>query len=537
MVINMPDIIKAAALLKKYRRQRSAQTNRIIENEQWYKLRHTRSLSDSKYVPASAWLFNSLAVKHADAMDSIPTPFISAREPSDIESAEALSKLLPALLEQNDFPGVYSSVWNDKLKHGTGCYGVFWNPDALDGLGEIELKRIDVLNLFWEPGVNDLNDSPNIFHAELRSSEEIMRLYPEIKELPERDATEYSRYIYDDEVDVSDKVAVVDWYYKARSPKGRQIVHYCKFVGKYKLYCTEDHPEYEETGLYEHGKYPFVTDIMYPIEGSPCGFGALDIMKDAQLQIDKLDYAILENAKMAATRRYFIRADGSVNEEEFADWTKPFVHIQGSGLGHESIREITVQPLSDMCVHVINNKITELKETSGNRDVTAGGTEGGVIAAAAINTLQKAGSKMTEDMIATSYRAFCKVCTIMVELIRQFYTVPRCFRVISPNGSRTAPDYLTYDNSSINGFRGICDDGDEKYGRLPAFDISVSAEKSILAKREEQNAMARELYEMGVFAPENREAALILLSSMNFEGRDELLSRIYDAKKEDEKGR
>lgn len=533
----MPDIIKAAALLKKYRRQRSAQTNRIIENEQWYKLRHTRSLSDSKYVPASAWLFNSLAVKHADAMDSIPTPFISAREPSDTESAEALSKLLPALLEQNDFPGVYSSIWNDKLKHGTGCYGVFWNPDALDGLGEIEIKRIDVLNLFWEPGVNDLNDSPNVFHAELRSTEEIMRLYPEIKELPEGDATEYSRYVYDDEVDVSDKTAVVDWYYKARSPKGRQIVHYCKFVGKYKLYCTEDYPEYEETGLYEHGKYPFVTDVMYPIEGSPCGFGALDIMKDAQLQIDKLDYAILENAKMAATRRYFIRADGSVNEEEFADWTKPFVHIQGSGLGHESIREITVQPLSDMCVHVINNKITELKETSGNRDVTAGGTEGGVIAAAAINTLQKAGSKMTSDMIATSYRAFCKVCTIMVELIRQFYNVPRCFRVISPNGSRTAPDYLTYDNSSINGFKGICGGEDEKYGRLPAFDISVSAEKSILAKREEQNAMAKALYEMGVFAPENREAALILLSSMNFEGRDELLSRIYNAEKEDKNGR
>ncbi len=527
----MPDILKAMALLKKYRKQRIAQTNRIIQNEQWYKLRHTRLLSDTKYVPASAWLFNSLAIKHADAMDSIPTPYISAREPSDTESAEALSKLLPALLEQNDFPGVYSSIWNDKLKHGTGCYGVFWNPEALDGFGEIELKRIDVLNLFWEPGVNDLNDSPNLFHTELRSVEELMKFYPQIKELPTESAGETSRYIYDDEVDVSDKATVVDWYYKSRSPKGRQIIHYCKFVDKYMLYCTEDHPEYEETGLYEHGKYPFVTDVMYPVEGTPCGFGSLDIMKDAQLQIDKLDFAILENAKMAATRRYFIRADGSVNEEEFADWTKPFVHIQGSGLGYESIREIKVEPLSDMCIHVINNKITELKETSGNRDITAGGTEGGVIAAAAISALQKSGSKLTKDMISSSYRAFCKVCTIMIELIRQFYTVPRCFRVISPNGSKSIPKYLTYDNSSISGFKSIFNDGDEKYKRVPAFDISVTAEKSIASKRDEQNAMAKELYEMGVFNPENKEAAIILLSSMNFEGRDEILSKIYDAEK------
>ena len=146
----MPDIKYAQGLLKKYRNARSSQTNRIIQNEQWYKMRHIQPLPSGKYVPASAWLFNSLAVKHADAMQAIPTPRVFAREPSDSESAAALSKLLPVILEQNDFPSVYSSIWNDKLKHGTGCYGVFWNPTANSGLGEIEIKRVDLLNLFWE---------------------------------------------------------------------------------------------------------------------------------------------------------------------------------------------------------------------------------------------------------------------------------------------------------------------------------------------------------------------------------------------------
>lgn len=523
----MANIKRGRELLKKYQNARSALTSRIIQNEQWYRMRHIQPISGQRYIPASAWLFNSLAVKHADAMEAIPTPYVLAREPSDALSAEALSKLLPVILEQNDFPAVYSSVWNDKLKHGTGCYGIFWNPLSNGGDGDIEMRRIDVLNLFWEPGANDLNDSGNLFHCELRSIDEIKELYPSVKELSPDTSSDAGRYVYDDNIDVSDKVTVVDWYYKKRREDGSTVVHYCKFAGDNELFCTEDYPEYESTGLYAHGSYPFVTDVMYPIEGTPCGFGSLDIMKDAQMQIDKLNYAILENARMAATRRYFIRADGAVNEEEFADWTRPFVHIQGAGLGEDSIREITVSPLSDIYLDVINNKITELKETSGNRDVTTGGAENGIVAAAAINALQESGSKMTNDMIASSYRAFCKVCTIIVELIRQFYTAPRCFRIISPNNGQSY-EYLTYDSSEINGLKGICADASYEKQRLPAFDISISAEKGVKSRREEQNAMAKELYEMGVFKPENRESAELLLAMMEFEGRDELLARISE---------
>lgn len=519
----MPDIEKAYELLKKYRSARASLTSRIIQNEQWYKLRHTEGVSEERYVPASAWLFNSLAVKHADAMEAIPMPFVAAREPSDTESAEALSKLLPVILERCDFPAVYSAVWNDKLKHGTGCYGVFWNPTLHSGLGDVELRRIDVLNLFWEPGVGELDASPNLFHCELRAIDDVMSAYPEVKEISSDPAEESARYFYDGSVDVSDKVTVVDWYYKKRLEGGQTVLHYCKFVKGYKLFCTEDHPEYKKSGLYAHGKYPFITDVMYGVEGTPCGFGVLDIMKDAQLQIDRLNYAILENAKMSASRRFFIRADGSVNEQEFADWTKPFVHIQGSGLGEDSIREITAPPLSDIYLDVINNKITELKETSGNRDVTTGGSERGVVAAAAINALQESGSKMTKDMIASSYRAFGKVCTIIVELVRQFYTVPRCVRITMPNGST---EYMSYDNAKIKAFESICDEGDITEARIPAFDICVSAEKSVVSKREEINAMAMELYSMGALAPENRKSAMLMLSMMDFEGKDELLAAI-----------
>ena len=140
---------------------------------------------------------------------------------------------------------------------------------------------------------------------------------------------------------------------------------------------------------------------------------------------------------------------------------------------------------------------------------------------------------MTSDMIASSYRAFCKVCHLMVELIRQFYTVPRCFRVVSPNSLDTSSkEYIVYENSGISGLKQLDESSSDEYVHHPVFDISIAAEKSVDSKRAELNSMAKELYNMGVFEPQNRESARLLIEMMDFEGRDELLAKLAEAKEE-----
>lgn len=69
---------------------------RIVENEQWYKMRYTdASASGSGRVMNSAWLFNSLANKHADIMDNLPDCTILPRERSDESAAGLLSQIVP----------------------------------------------------------------------------------------------------------------------------------------------------------------------------------------------------------------------------------------------------------------------------------------------------------------------------------------------------------------------------------------------------------------------------------------------------------
>ena len=300
-------------------------------------------------------------------------------------------------------------------------------------------------------------------------------------------------------------------------------VHYCKICNGELLYASENDSLYAERGFYDHGKYPFVFDTLFVEEGTPCGFGYIDIMKDAQKQIDILSNSLIKNAAMATTPRYFINSSGAVNEEEFADWSNNFVHVSGSNLGEDSIREIKFSDVPGVYLGILNSKIDELKETSGNRDFSQGGVSSGVTAASAIAALQEAGSKLTRDMVKGSYRAFAEINSLTIELIRQFYDEPRFFRIVGENGQQ---QFITYDNTGLLIKRRDGDFGAEISMRKPIFDVKVSAQKASPFSKISQNELALQLYSAGMFNPENRTQALLAISMMDFEGKSILSSKL-----------
>ncbi len=524
-LLGAEDVEKILETLKKYKEGKASLEKRIVENEQWFKLRHwdAKGKGDGEQY-ASAWLFNSIANKHADAMDNFPEVCCLPREQSDKNAARILSQILPVIFERNGFEKIYSNAWWYKLKAGTAVYGAFWNPLKSNGLGDIEIKQVDLLNLFWEPGVKDIQKSKNIFHVELMDNDTLVSLYPKLSGKLGASNIEISKYVFDDSVDTSQKTAVIDRYYKVIRD-GREIVHYCKICNSELLYASENDPEYAERGFYDHGKYPFVFDTLFVEEGTPCGFGYIDIMKDAQFQIDVLNNALTRNAALATTPRYFINSSGAVNEEEFADWSNNFVHVSGSNLGEDSIREIRVSGLPQVYMAILNSKIDELKETSGNRDFSQGGVSSGVTAASAIAALQEAGSKLTRDMVKGGYRAFSELNSLAIELIRQFYDEPRFFRIISENG---AEEFISYDNHAIMVKPQQEFFGEELALRKPIFDVKVSAQKASPFSKISQNELALQLYNNGMFNPEMRSQALAAVSMMDFEGKDAVIARISE---------
>lgn len=524
------DVERGIDLLTKYKDGKSNLENRIVNDELWWELRHWEGIGQSKAKrvdksgkevtstppepkPSSAWLFNTIQNKHADAMDNYPEPVVLPRERSDEQSAKTLSQILPVVQEYNHFEQVYSDNWWEKLKHGTAVYGIFWDPQKDNGLGDIEIRDIDLLKLFWEPGITDIQKSRNLFIVDLVDNDLLDSEYPQLKGKQKGKVVDVKEYIYDDNVDTSDKSVVVDWYYKVKTPDGRTALHYIKFVGSTLLYASENDPEYRERGFYDHGMYPVVLDVMYPEKGTPIGFGYVAICKDPQLYIDKLSANILENAMMATKKRFFVSGTTAINEQEFLDWNRPLVHVNGP-LDDGRIQEIVTQPLSDIYVTVAQMKIEEMKDTAANRDVNSGGTTN-VTAAAAIAALQEAGNKASRDMIAASYRAYTQINTLCVELMRQFYDLSRSFRI---TGEGSEYQFIDFDNTGLQDqVTGLDTMGNPMF-RRPVFDLKIKAQKKNPFSRMEQNERAKELYAMGFFAPENAQASLIALDMMDFDG-------------------
>lgn len=522
-VIGKKQIEAANQTLMKYKEGKANLERRIIDNEQWYKLRHWECMRDKKsdIQPTSAWLFNCIANKHADAMDNFPAPNVLPREESDKGEAEMLTSIIPVVLDQNEFEQTYSDVMQYKIKTGTGVYGVFWDKSKLNGLGDIAIKKIDLINLFWESGITDIQKSRNLFHVELADNDVLLAQYPQLEGKLGKATMDISKYVYDDAVDTSNKSVVVDWYYR-KNQNGKIVLHYCKYVNSEVLFATENDPNFADRGLYDHGEYPFVFDVLFPVEGTPAGFGYIDVGKDAQMYIDKGNQAIMSNMLANAKPRHFIRSDGSVNEKEYADTTKDFVHVDGN-LGQDSILPIQGKPLNDIYVSVINNKIDELKETTGNRDISTGGTTSGVTAASAIAAMQEAGSKLSRDNNKASYRAFRKLCLMIIELIRQFYDLPRCFRIMGANGTER---YVQYSNAGIQPQMQGIDFGIDMGVRLPLFDIEITAQKQSPYSKMSQNELALQFFNAGFFNPQIADQALACLDMMDFDRKEFITQKI-----------
>ena len=435
-VIGNEEVAKAAQLLQQYKSGKAALDTRIVDNELWFRMRHWKNyknkMMEDKPTPASGWLFNSIANKHADAMDNYPEPNVLPRAADDEKTAKVLSKVLPVVLEQADYEQAYSDTWWRKLKQGTGVKGIFWDPTKRSGIGDIAIKSMDILMLYWEPGVMDIQESPNLFSLSLEDNDQLKAKWPQM-DGHTGSTLEVAKYIHDENISTADKSVVVDWYYKKARPEGQPLLHYCKFCNGVVLYASENDPQYADRGFYDHGQYPFVFDPLFMEEDSPAGFGYIDVMKDTQTAIDEMNHAMDENIKLAAKPRFLLSDAAGVNEEELADWSKDIVHVVG-GIRDGILSPLQTAGLQGNCISYRDARVSELKEISGNRDVSQGGTTSGLTAASAIAALQEAGSKLSRDMLKSAYRAFAKECYLIIELMRQFYDEERVYRITGPTG-------------------------------------------------------------------------------------------------------
>ena len=528
-------------ILEEYNAGKVQTEQRILASENWWKLRNSieeqkdsKAAGDDGFKAVSGWLHNVIVSKHADAMKAYPEPNILPREQGDKGEALMLSAIIPCILEQNHFEQTYSDANWQKLKTGTGLYKVVWDKSKLHGLGDISVTRVNLLNVYWEPGVTDIQRSRYFFHTELEDKDVLEERYPQLQGKLKGQSFFSTKFLYDDHVKTENKHTVIEVYYH-KYIQGKNTLQYCRYVGDQVIFATENEvqpvgdpmtgqvkPPMAVTGLYDHGKYPYFFDALFPIEGSPCGYGYVDLCRNPQTEIDILKTSMVKNAMVGATPRYFSRIDGNINEEEFLNTSKPIVHVNGN-VDEATLRRIDHTPLDGMYVNLLDRSIDELRETSGNTEAATGSTPGSVTAASGIAALQEAAGKTSSDSTQASYRVYSQIVDMCIELIRQFYDMPRKFRILGQYGMER---YVTYTNQGIQPQHQGNDFGQDMGYRLPVFDIKVSAQKKNVYTKVAQNELALQFFQMGFFNPQMVDQSLMCLEMMDFDDKDIIMQKI-----------
>lgn len=539
--VGKAEIEEAVKKLKEYAVAKEPLDQRIIEEERWWRLRHWEYLRQksaeqisspdgkkpkTKPEPASAWLFNAISNKHADMKDNYPVPALLPRERADEVDSKVLSAIVPVVMERGHFRDVYDdSTWY-YLQHGLVAYGTFWDNSLENGLGDVQVNAIDILRIFWEPGIEDIQQSANLFICELCDTDVLKAQYPHLpEEVFGKQPIRMGQYIYDDfrtGMDEGKKTLVIDWYRK-KQVEGRTVLCFTKFIGESEegiLFSSENDERYAG-GWYADGEYPIDLARLYPVPGTPAGFGMIAIGKDPQMYIDRMDQNFIINMDQASRNRWWGKQDLGIDPKQFADLDCDIVEVAGN-ISEERLQQIKVSPLDTIYYNMKQYKIEELKETLSNRDVSQGSPAGGVTAASAIAALQEAGNKVSRDMISTYYSAYERVIAKVVERIRQFYTEEREFRITGQTGY----DFVRYSNKGISEQQvGISPDGAALY-RRPIFDIKISAQRRSPFSQLAQNETAKELYGLGIFNPEAAQMALPMLEMMEFEGKDKVIAYV-----------
>lgn len=538
-----PDkVSEVLQILHEYKDGKTTVDMKATENQEWWRLRHWNVIQGkteagkAKVEVGSAWAVNSILNKHADFMDSFPKANVLAREADDEEEAQILSKILPAIEEHTDAEQVYNTAGYDFLIDGTAITSVLWDPMAHDGMGDIKKTNVDIHNVFWQPGIEDIQQSKYFFDVSVADVNDVKLQYPDIADRIGGGKQGFiTEYIHDDNINHQNDIEIINCYYKklemrpvlinidpqtvAQHLVPREILHMAIIIGDQCVFCSEDNPEYQD-GFYKHGKYPYVFRKCFPVKDSPCGFGYLDIMKYPQRDIDKLDQAIMKNTMMKAKPRWWVKKNADINKETFADWDEEIVEVGSGDLG-SAVQQMDVDTLPAIVETHLEAKIDELKEISGNRDFSQGSTASGVTAASAIAALQEAGSKLSRDINKAMYRGSREEYYLEIELIRQFYTEPRTFRIDDGSGRY---EYMDYSNVNIAPQDITTPEGTRH--KKSIFDLEVSAEKQSPFSRASQNETAKELYQMGLFAPDNATSALVCLDMMEFEGKEKIKQQI-----------
>ena len=409
--------------------------NEHLEMGEARKIRQLRHEDRAKTAPPSTALLSSIDNVIADQIDNMPEALLVPEREETAKSAEEMTDIVGYVMYQAGWPGKYQKLMEDAAVVGTGIAEVFWDEDADDGEGMVNVLVWHPEDFYPDPQYEDIQDGRAVFKTTHTTVAWVEEHYPDVKGYVRED--EYAREGEQALIETPEgdkKVTLIEYWYKRYDPEKRRYhVHMAQLAGGALLFSTETDfgvdkkGEYEE-GVYAHGQYPFIFYRYRDVYGRPFGTGLVHDYKDSQNAIDRYQKYIDDNARESSVQKRFIRKN-SISVEDVADMSKSVVEYEGSDI-RQDLTTIQTAPLNGQVYQMMVYLADTMKQDSGQNQFARGEGGLGVTAATAIQALQEAGGKITRMHTEKFKDAFREMIEQVLWVLSEYMEPSRKLRIV-----------------------------------------------------------------------------------------------------------
>lgn len=391
----------------------------------------------SRTAPLGSTLLSCIDNVIADQIDNMPEAVMVPEREETAQSAEEMSDVVSYVLYQAGWPGKFQTLMEDAAVTGTGVAEVFWNDDAADGEGLVDVLAWHPEDFYPDPMYEDIQDGRGVFKATHTTVAWVEEHYPKAKGYVTADEyTEQEEEAFFEAPDGDEKVTLLEfWYKRFDAEKRKSRVHMALLAGHALLYSTETgygveggKSEYKE-GVYAHGQYPFVLYRYRKVWRQPFGTGMVHDYRDQQLAIDRYQKYIDDNARQSSIQRHFIRKGSGVNIDDVADLTKTIVEWEGNDI-REVMQTVQAAPLNNQVYQMMQYLADTMKQDCGQNQFNRGEGGLGVTAASAIQALQEQGGKTTRWHTEQYKDSFREMVEQILWVLSEYITPDRVFRIV-----------------------------------------------------------------------------------------------------------
>lgn len=370
--------------------------------------------------------------------------------------------VIPASTDDEDLAGaraaehIFEYLWRDlKAKRvirrmafwecltGVGFIKDWYDPKSLDSSGipgSLKLEMVTPFHIFVpDMEEEELEFQPYLFHVVAKTPDYVKDTWGvdvpadsnsgggilEQKFLQALGIQQQSGY---------DHVAVKECWVKPCSkwPNGAVII----YAGDTMLSYTEEWP-------WDHGEYPFTKFDHIPTGRFYADSVIIDLLP-LQKEFNRTRSQIIE-AKNQMAKPQLVAARGSVDPNKIT--SEPGLVVFYTP-GFTPPQPLKLMPIPEYVIEELNRCQADMSDISGQHEITKGQAPPGVTAATAISYLQEADDSKLANTVSSLEEGIERIGKHMLEIVQQFWDLPRTIRVVGGDGAYEA---FTFSSQDISG--------------------------------------------------------------------------------------